>query len=591
MLRFFLAIALTGLLASPVFAQYGESGNTSGGPLKPEQAAFDVTFYDLRLAIDPDNQSIEGTLQMYARIVHPTDVILLDLDDALEVKGVGEYFHTHYDRRVMGRPGTPGDLGSIQDSIMYTLPRPYEHVGGALRISLERTAQPGEKIRIWVQYEGQPVEAARPPWDGGFTWAETADGQPWIAVSCQGEGADLWWPVKDHPSDEPDSMRISLIVPRDLRGIANGRHLGRTDSGGMTAVEEWFVSTPINNYGVSFGVGPYEEVTATYESSYGYTMPVTFYVLPEKRADAERQLPGFLDAIDFLERTFGPYGFRADGYKILHTPYLGMEHQSLIAYGSTFEDNEYGFDWLHFHELAHEWWGNLGTAPDWNDFWIHESFANYAEALYAEDIARRNGEDPDAAYLAYIGTVRERIENVIPVAPRESRSTKEMYTLPDGGFNGDIYFKGSWFLHTLRFLMDDDDAFFRALRRIMYPDPALEAATDGSANHFITTVDVQAAFEAESGMDLSVYFEVYLRQPVLPRLVVVPALDDRATLRWELPDGILADGLTFDLPVEVDWGTGPHRIEMTGGRASIPLIAQIDPNHRILMARDSAVVE
>ncbi|MCH7977093.1 MAG: M1 family peptidase, partial [Bacteroidetes bacterium] len=215
----------------------------------------------------------------------------------------------------------------------------------------------------------------------------------------------------------------------------------------------------------------------------------------------------------------------------------------------------------------------------------------YAEALYAEDIARRNGEDSGAAYLAYIATVRDRIENVIPVAPRESRSTKDMYTLPDGGFNGDIYFKGSWFLHTLRYLMDDDEAFFRALRRIMYPDPALEAATDGSANHFITTVDVQAAFEAESRMDLSVYFEVYLRQPVLPRLVVVPVLDDRATLRWELPDGILAEEQTFDLPVEVDWGTGPQRIEMTGGQASIQLTARIDPNGRILFARDSAASE
>ncbi len=584
MLRFFLAVALTGFLAPPVLAQYGDSANTSGGPLKPEQAAFDVTFYDLRLAIDPEAKSIDGTLTMEARIVQPTDAILLDLDDTLDVWEVLVLI-TFEDHILMG------DSIWVETVTQY-VPRRFDRSeSGTLRIQLFRETMPGETVDVRVRYTGHPVEAARPPWDGGFTWSETADGEPWIAVSCQGEGADLWWPVKDHPSDEPDSMRISLTVPSDLRAISNGHHRGRTDNGDGTATEEWFVSTPINNYGVSFGVGPYEEVTATYESPYDYTMPVTFYVLPEKRADAERQLPGFLDAIDFLERTFGPYGFRADGYKILHTPYLGMEHQSLIAYGSTFEDNEYGFDWLHFHELTHEWWGNLGTVPDWNDFWIHESFANYAEALYAEDIARRNGEDSDAAYLAYIGTVRERIENVIPVAPRESRSTKDMYTLPDGGFNGDIYFKGSWFLHTLRYLMDDDEAFFRALRRIMYPDPALEAATDGSANHFITTVDVQAAFEAESRMDLSVYFELYLRQPVLPRLVVGPALDDRATLRWELPDGILAEDQTFDLPVEVDWGTGPQRIEMTGGQASIQLTARIDPNGRILFARDSAASE
>ncbi len=383
-------------------------------------------------------------------------------------------------------------------------------------------------------------------------------------------------------------MRISLSVPAGLRAIANGRLESQFERP-RTASEEWFVSTPINNYGVSFGIGPYEEVTASYESPYDYSMPVTFYVLPEKREEARRQLPGFLDALNFLERTFGPYGFRADGYKVLHTPYLGMEHQSLIAYGSSFEDNEYGFDWLHFHELAHEWWANLGTAPDWNDFWIHESFANYSEALYAEDIARRNGEDPEAAYLAYIATVRGRISNALAVAPRESRSTKEMYNLPDGGFNGDIYFKGSWFLHTLRFLMDDDEAFFRALRRIMYPNPELEQATDGSANHFITTDDVQAAFEEESGRDLRAIFEVYLRQPVLPRL---EATTDGSELnfRWVLPEGVLSDGQTFDLPIEVAWGNARRRISMTGGTGSIngprPSI-EIDPDRRILMDVDS----
>ncbi len=577
MLRFPLVIALSGLFAFPVAAQYGDSANTSGGPLKPEQAAFDVTFYDLNLTIDPETRSIEGTLAMEATIVEATDVILLDLDGAFEVSWI--------------KSERGGDTHSENDDLdsYYA----YDRTPGGIIVRLNDTHQPGDSIRVQVHYAGQPIDAARPPWDGGFTWAETEHGQPWIAVSCQGEGADLWWPVKDHPSDEPDSMRISLTVPGNLRATANGRHEGRTENGDGTVTEEWFVSTPINSYGVSFGVGPYEEVTATYESPYDYTMPVTFYVLLEKRDAAERQLPGFLDAMNFLERTFGSYGFRADGYKVLHTPYLGMEHQSLIAYGSTFEDNEYGFDWLHFHELAHEWWANLGTAPDWNDFWIHESFANYAEALYAEDIARRNGEDPEAAYLSYIAAVRERISNVLPVAPHESRSTKEMYNLPDGSFNGDIYFKGSWFLHTLRFLMDDDQAFFRALRRIMYPDPALESVTDGSANHFITTDDVQAAFERESGTDLDVYFTVYLRQPDLPRLETSTG-GGHMSFRWILPEGVLTEGESFDLPVEVDWGRGPDRVIMTGGVGWMPLPAsqvQIDPSHRILMEHVSVAID
>jgi len=307
MLRFFLAVALTGLLASQVLAQYGESSNTSGGPLKPEQAAFDVTFYDLRLAIDPDSQSIEGTLTMEAMIVQPTDAILLDLDDTLDVWEV-LVLTTLEDHILMG------DSIWVETVTQYVPTRFDRSENGTLNIQLLGRTIPDEIVHVRVLYYGQPIEAARPPWDGGFTWAETAGGQPWIAVSCQGEGADLWWPVKDHPSDEPDSMRIELTVPSGLRAIANGRHRGRTDNGDGTVTEEWFVSTPINNYGVSFGVGPFEEVTATYESPYDYTMPVTFYVLPENKEDAERQLPGFLDAINFLERTFCPYDFRADGY-------------------------------------------------------------------------------------------------------------------------------------------------------------------------------------------------------------------------------------------------------------------------------------
>ncbi len=155
-------------------------------------------------------------------------------------------------------------------------------------------------------------------------------------------------------------------------------------------------------------------------------------MLPERVEDAERQMPGFLRDLDFLERTFGPYAWRGDGYKILHTPYLGMEHQTLVAYGSDFQDNAFGFDFLHYHELAHEWWANLGTAPDWRDFWVHESFANYSESLYAEDIAsRRDGPEAGrAAYLAYLKNTRRGHRNEIAIAPRETRTTQQMYALP-----------------------------------------------------------------------------------------------------------------------------------------------------------------
>jgi len=537
---------------------------TSGGVLSTEQAAYDVTYYSLDLAIQPADSTIQGTLTVEARIVLPTEVVLFDLDDALTVESVEEVAEVRA-------------AGSTEWQEM-TLAREFERGPGTVRVHLGSTAQPNQLLRLRFTYGGRPRIAPRPPWDGGLTWARTEDGQPWVAVSCQIQGADLWWPTKDHPSDEAASVRIALTVPDDLRAISNGRYEGRTNNGDGTATERWFVTTPINNYGVSFGVAPYEVIEREYASPMGYTDTVQLYVLPENRADGERQFDGFLDALAFLERTYGPYGWREDGYKVLHTPYLGMEHQSLVAYGSDWQDNEYGFDWLHFHELAHEWWANLATAPDWNDFWVHESFASYSEALYAEDIARRNGEDAEAAYLAFMAGKRNGHRNEIPVAPADPRGTQEMYQLADGRSNGDIYVKGAWVLHSIRFLMDDDPAFFAALRSITYPDPALESITDGRQARFVGYADVVRAFSRAARHDLSAYFESYLRVPSVPTLTRQPD----GHLQWVLPEG--GDASAFEMPVEVQIGSETIRIEMPEGRSArpVPPGAQLDPQGRLL---------
>ncbi|WP_420456329.1 M1 family metallopeptidase [Rubrivirga sp.] len=553
------------LLASALAVAASAQPNDSGLPLEPEQAAFDATYYSLDLAIDPVSRTLDGTLLMEARVVQPTAAVLLDLDAPLAVSSVREVATV---------------VGSGEE---VSLPRAFERTGHRLRIRLGRTAQPGEGLRLRIAYGGTPREAPRPPWDGGFTWAETADGTPWIAVSCQIQGADLWWPVKDHPSDEADSVRVALTVPSDLRAISNGRWEGRTDHGDGTATERWFVSTPINNYGVSFGIGPYETVEMEYVSPIGYTATVPFFVIPERVEDARRQLPSLLADLAFLERTFGPYPWRADGYKILHTPYLGMEHQSLVAYGSTFEDNAFGFDWLHFHELAHEWWANLGSAPDWRDFWVHESFASYAEALRAEDVARRAGADADSAYLAFMQGKRGGHRDAIAVAPRETRTTQQMYALADGRSNGDIYVKGAWVLHSLRYLIDDDPRFFDAMRSLLYPSVEAESVTDGRQARWVSTDDVLAAFSRAAGRDLSGAFEVYLRQPAPPRLAVDRSEGD-VVLRWLVPEA--AGDAVFDMPVEVSVDGVVQRVAMPDGvgrfAASAGSTVKIDPNGRVL---------
>lgn len=549
-----------------VAAAHSQTPGPSGGPLAPEQAAFDVTYVRLDLTVDPAARTLRGEAQTTVRIVEPTASLLLDLDDAMTVESAA----------VVRADG---------DGLSHDV-RTVERLPGRLRIALDRTYQPGESVTVGVRYGGAPHVAARPPWDGGATWTTTPSGQPWAAMSIQGYGADVWWPAKDHPSDEPDSVRVSLTVPAGLRAISNGRlETVDLDLEGP-ATETWVVTNPVNNYGVSFGVGPYVAVRRDYVGPTGTRMPVTLWAIPENVADMERQAPGFLDAMAFMEAAFGPYPWRADGYQVLQTPYLGMEHQSLIAYGADFEDNAYGFDWLHFHEMAHEWWANLATAPDWNDFWIHESFATYAEALYAEEIAARRGLDADSVYLAYLGTARGRLANVLPVAPRESRTTAQMYTLPDGGFNGDIYFKGALVLHTLRYAMDDDAAFLRAMRRILYPTPESEAVADGRQARFVTTDDVIASFEAAAGRRLSDVFEVYLRQPTLPRLAVERGPTEW-TLRWIVPEA--AAGAVFDVPVPVRVGRETVRVAMPGGvgRVAVPPSAPvlIDPDQRLLFDR------
>ncbi len=531
--------------------------NHSGGPLMPEQAAYDVTFYDLALRVDPAARRIDGVLEVQARVVQPLIWFVLDLDTALTVRKVEEQVAGQWVQRV------------------------FEHrADGRIWTHLTYTRQPAERIVLRVHYGGVPREAPYPPWIGGFTWARTADGQPWIATSNQGEGADLWWPCKDHPSDEPDSMALHITVPEPLVVASNGR-LRRVEAhANGTRTYHWFVSTPINNYGVALNIAPYRTVDTTYVSVAGDTIPVTFWVLPERENDARRMLPEFLDHLAFYERLLGPYPFRADKYGIAQTPFLGMEHQTIIAYGSDFSDQPYGFDWLHHHELGHEWWGNLVTAYDWKDFWLHEGFATYMQALYAE---ARFGLK---AYQAELNRYRPAIRNRRPIAPRTSKTTTEMYFADPttGRTDNDIYYKGAWVLHTLRYLVGDS-AFFQALRRMAYPDPALEQIADGRQCRFATTDDFITLVETISGQELDWFFEVYVRRAELPRLIVRRE-PDRLRLRWETPDD-----LPFPMPVEVQIGDTRHRIPMSNGEAVLPLGELeaepiVDPDHRILRADD-----
>jgi aminopeptidase N len=532
----------------------GARPTESGGPLMPEQAAYDVKFYDLALRVDPATQTIKGQLTVQAQIVQPTAWFVMDLDEPLTVDSV-----------------TAVDQSGMTSAMS------FDRRGGKIWIQFPITQQPGAMVKLEVAYGGKPRVAPRPPWVGGFVWSKTPSGDPWVGVTCQNDGADIWWPCKDHPSDEPDAMALHITVPQPLVCAANGKLQSVVKNNDGTQTFNWYISTPINNYDVTLNIAPYRLLEADYNSVSGETIPVRFYVIPEDYEKAQQLLPHFLEYIRFFEERLGPYPFRADKIGVAETTYLGMEHQTITGYGNRFRLNEYGYDGLLFHEFGHEYWGNLVTASDWRDFWLHEGFESYMDALYAGQMKGEEG------YRRYIAHMRPGLLNLKPLAPRESRTTVQMYLLPPDYVrsDNDIYSKGALVLHTLRYFIGDD-AFFKSLRRMAYNTPAMEKVKDGRQCHFATTDDFRHIAEDISGKKLDWFFEVYVRQPKLPRLIS-EGNGNELKLRWETPDN-----LPFPMPVEVKVNGKLQRVDVDTTGTTVKIEAEqkpeVDPNGNLLKA-------
>nr|MDQ3043205.1 M1 family metallopeptidase [Acidobacteriota bacterium] len=487
--------------------ELGARPTDTGGVLIYEQAAYDVKSYDISLRVNPQDKSIAGSTMVTANIISPTNVFVLDLDTPLTVSGVSLFKNFH----------KSDDLK-------------YERREGKIWIWFPMTKQVGETVSIVVAYSGVPRVAPRAPWVGGFMWEKTADGSPWIAIACQNDGADIWFPVKDHPSDEADSVALHITVPENLYVATVGKLRKIDKNADGTRTFDWLMSNPVNNYNVVLNIAPYKIIEDKYTSVAGETFPVIFYALPEsfeKAGDIIRQTKDFLK---FYEEKLGPYPVRSEKLGIAETPHLGMEHSTIIAYGNKFKNNADNFDGLMLHELGHEWWGNLVTASDWRDFWIHEGFQSLMDELYVEKLKGRE------IYEARMAERMKRTRNMQAVAPREAKIAYQVYMVaPDYlKSDGDIYGKGAVVLHTLRYLIGDE-AFFRALRRMAYPTKEREKFTDGRQTRLVTTDDFLQIAEEESKMDLDWFFEVYLRQPKLPR-IIANANGNKMNLRWDAPD-------------------------------------------------------
>ncbi len=534
------------LMALAALAWAQDNTYDSGGPLMPEQAAYDVTFYELSLVIDPVSRSIAGSNTISATVIKPFSRFVLDFDALFKIDSV-----------------YVSDLKKL-------VPSTWERSGSKIYIDVKYKQLPGTPFQARVVYHGTPREAPNPPWSGGFVWSTTDSGEPWISVACQNNGADIWWPCKDHPSDEPDSMALHFTIPEHLSCISSGRLRDITEHKNGTRTFHWFVSTPINNYGLSFYVGPYIEERYKFTSVSGEPLPMSFYYFAEHKSELEKFIPQIPRHVRFLEELLGPYPFRIDKYAAVDAPYLGMEHQSCIAYGNRQGNGVFGydqgFDALHFHELAHEWWGNMLTASDWKDFWLHEGFATYMEALYAGHL---NGQD---GYDAVMTKFNSSIRNTKPIAPTESSRTSEIY-------GGDIYYKGAWVLHTLRYVLGDED-FFESLQRFLYPEPDLKNVNDGSHCRLVSTEDFIETVQRVSKQQLDWFFAVYLRQAKLP-LLQTWIKGDSVFLAWEIENDI---PFPVDVPVKI--GDHVYFADMSTGRGSLKLDPfvppRIDPENKIL---------
>lgn len=471
----------------------------SGGALSANAAKYDAKYYELNLKVDPARQHLSGYVDVVVESVVPAM-------DTLELDLVNFYTISKIERE-----------GSAT---------PFTHRNHKIKLALAENLPAGARASFRIYYAGNPPVAVRPPWEGGFNWSKDANGKPWIGVSCQGEGGKIWWPCKDHPSDEPDSVGINITIPDSLYCATNGllEEIVLAENGWKAF--RWKTRYPVNNYNVSINIGDYAVVRRPYRGETG-TMDIAFYVLKQDSAKAPALLEMAEEFLHFYAKYFGEYPWIKEKFGLAHTHYLGMEHQTINAYGNHFRNTALGYDGLMLHEMGHEWWGNYVTVRDWADFWIHEGICSYAEALFL------NEKFGIEAYHKYVKeNLRRRILNRQPIVPKRDATTSETY-------NSDIYAKAAMVLHTLRFFVGDSLAL--DILKTFASDPAYTLHNRVVSQDFIDLVN------RKTGQDLSWFFQQYLftaKPPTLEyKITRKPDASTELEIRWR-DEG-------FRLPVEV----------------------------------------
>ena len=475
--------------------------DTLRGSITEERAWWDLNHYHLDIKVDPKKKYISGHNTIQYTVLKSHSIMQIDLQAPLVITKV------------------------TQDSIIL----PVESVGSAHFISLAETQKVGDINYLKVHYEGHPHEAKNAPWDGGVSWKKDPNGNHFIATSCQGIGASIWWPNKDHMYDEVDSMHISVNIPKNLTNISNGRLLDLEQHHDDTVTSHWFVSNPINNYGVNINIGDYAHFSEVFNGEKG-ALDLDYYVLKDNLKKAKlhfKDAPKMMSAFEFW---LGPYPFYEDGFKLVEVPYLGMEHQSSITYGNQYLKGYLGndlsktgwglkFDFIIIHEAGHEWFANNITYRDIADMWIHEGFTAYIESLYLEyHFGKKAGNE----YAVGKGQV---IRNDKPIIGH--------YNVNNEG-SSDMYNKGAFMLHTLRQLIGNDEKWRNILRGL----------NTTFYHQTVTTKEIEEYLSKTSQINLTAFFNQYLRDVRIPT-IEYKLHNDNVTYRYT---NIVNN---FDMPVKL----------------------------------------
>ena len=473
------------LLAQPKFLKQ----DSLRGSITPERSWWDVKYYNLEIEPVISKQKIIGKNTMSFYTSRHGQKMQIDLQEPMEI-----------------------------DSITFEEEKTtFSRLGNVYYIAFENELFADKMYQIIIHFSGKPRKAVNAPWDGGWIWTKDSKGNPWVTVACQGLGASSWYPCKDHQSDEPDNgAKISVKVPTNLVAVSNGKFIGKKEVDKSKTIYYWEVKNPINSYNIVPYIGNYVHWSENYEGEKG-NLSLDYWVLEENLEKSKKQFKQVKPMLSCFEKWFGPYPFYEDGYKLVESPHLGMEHQSAIAYGNNYRNGYNGsdisesgtgdtWDFIIVHESGHEWFGNSITSKDIADMWIHEAFTSYSEVLYTECLFGLNAAND------YVNGIRRRIKNDVHVIGP--------YGVNQEG-SGDMYFKGSNLIHIIRQLIDDDVLFQRLLREL----------NRKFYHQTVTSYQFEKFIIDETNLPLEKVFDQYLRSVQIP-ILEIKQDGDELQYRW-----------------------------------------------------------